>query len=266
MTPINLYLLAAQQRFDQGDFHQAIEHCREALFRFEDHGPLWELYGTACWLVRAYEDAKEALETASCLQPLSPLGQIALAGLYTRTGHVEAAQAIYDHLTQPGRCPLPLLAKVAAGYGRLGAFLAAQEVCEYLVAERPMHHAAWFGIAYYRLRRGEPAEVAVRPLATAFELAPERVTYRLNLALLHAELGNFRLAYDLIRHTAPEHIGCACLARRLRSVVAWAGNETLLTAYDLRLAILGKRRSRGWVLGAETCSGPLPPDEQQPLA
>jgi tetratricopeptide (TPR) repeat protein len=215
MKARNVYLQAARQRFDEGDFAGAAELCRDALRDQPDDGDLWQLCGTAYWELGLVEDAQEALETASCLKPLSPLAQCALAEVYTRTNQVESARAICANLAERDDCPVPLMPRVAKGLGRLGEHGLALRVCERLVAVRPGHHAALFGVAFYKSALGAPPEEILPYVAAAHELAPQVCSYRVSLASVLALLGRCEEAYEVARDVPAEQVHCPNCVRRL---------------------------------------------------
>jgi tetratricopeptide (TPR) repeat protein len=215
MMARDVYFRAARQRFDEGDFAGAAELCRDALRDRPDDGDLWQLCGAACWELGLVEDAREALETASCLKPLSPLAQCALAELYTQTNQVESARAICANLAGRDDCPVPLMPRVAKGLGRLGEYGLALGVCERLVALRPGHHPALFGVAFYKSALGAPPEEILPYVSAAHELAPTVCSYRVSLASVLAMLGRCDEAYEVARDVPAEAVRCPSCVRRL---------------------------------------------------
>jgi hypothetical protein len=117
-----------------------------------------------------------------------------------------------------------LMPTVAAGLGVLQEYRLALEVCCQLSERQPDHHAAYFGVAYYRARLGGPAAAVLAPLAMAYDLAPHVLRYRLNLAFVLAEVGRRDDAYALLRHIAVDMIRCPCGLRRALDIFAWAGD------------------------------------------
>lgn len=225
----------ARAAFDRGDFPRCIELCREALARSPEEGELWQLCGTACWELGLLDDAQEVLESASCLKPLSPLAQLSLAEVYTRTRHLESARSAASDLADREDCPVSLLPRVARSLGQLGEFSLALSVCERLVVLRPFHHAAVFGVAFYRSALGQRPEQILPWLMRAFELAPDVISYRVSLASVLAGLQRSREAYDLVREVPPHIVTCRVVLQRLLPVFLDVGDHTAYAAWQARL-------------------------------
>lgn len=207
----------------------------EATARFvetcPDDGRFWQLLGVTRWTQGKYEEARSALETASCLRPLAPLGQVALAGCYRRTGQPEVARMMYQHLAGLETCPLELLPKVSVGLGCLGEFSLALDVCARLASREPRHHAAFFGMAFYMGKLGYPSASLLDPLVKAYNLAPRVLPYRLNLALLYAELNQPVQAYFLLEAVRPSMVPPCFALERLADIFAAVGDEDRCQEY-----------------------------------
>jgi tetratricopeptide (TPR) repeat protein len=240
MTARDVYLQAARQRFDEGDFATAAGLCRDALRDRPDDGDLWQLCGTAYWELGLAEDAQEALETASCLKPLSPIAQCALAEVYTRANQVESAKAICANLAQRDDCPVPLMPRVARGLGRLGEHSLALQVCERIVALRPFHHPALFGVAFYKSALGAPPEEILPYVRGAYELAPNVCSYRVSLASLLAMLGRCDEAYEVAREVPAEQVHCPNCVRRLVPVFRRCKDRDRAVSWARWLGRLGR--------------------------
>ena len=232
------FAAACLDHFHQHQFAEANERARLGLEQFPEDGLLWQLHGNACWFLRDYETARSALETASALVPLQPLARCALAGSYAHTGEPLFAKETYVELLQDERCPAALLPRIAVGLGQLGEWWLALQTCRKLARLQPNHHAALFGLAYYMARLEYPSECYLRHLLRAHQLAPELLTYRVNLACLLAGMGQQEQAYELVRQVPAERIGCACWVRRIAAIAEQAGDETLQRVYEERLAQL----------------------------
>ncbi len=204
--------------FHQERSDEAITVAAVGLEQFPENGPLWQILGLAHWQQRQYEEAQAALETATCLVPLMPLAELALASLYVREGKKELAKVMYVNLARPGRCPVELLPKVASGLGHIQEYFLALQVCEKLTGENPSHHGAWFGIAFYRSRLDYPPSELIVPLSMAMDLAPHILTYRLNLACVWVDLGRYGNAYDLLKTVSIEQINHPCWLRKMTAV------------------------------------------------
>jgi len=219
----------------QRQFAEAEQQARRGLVNHPDDGRLWQVSGVACWAMSQFGRARQALETASCLRPLFPLARIALAECYVRFGLTESARYIYEFLAEGDHCPVGLLAKVAAGLGRIGDDQRALQVCRKLARLEPKHHAAFFGMAYYMARLGYPLRGCLRRLGQAHRLAPETLHYRVNLAFACAGQEQFRKAANLLREVAPEAVACACWVRGMVRIFEKAGEDELVRRFAERL-------------------------------
>jgi tetratricopeptide (TPR) repeat protein len=235
MTLAGTFLRAARDHFDQGQFDLTVELCREGLRLTPDDAGLWQLCGAALYELGLVDDAREALETASCLAPLGPLAQCTLADIYVRSRQFESARAICTHLAGRDDCPVPLLPRVARGLGRLGEFGLALAVCERLAALRPTHHAAHFAVAFYRSLLGHAADQLLPHLLRAHELAPRVLSYCVSLASVLTAVGRLGQAYDVIRDVSPEAVHCAGCVRRMLDVFAHAGDRLRAACWSERL-------------------------------
>jgi len=221
--------------FQQQCYAEASALACAALEDHPEHALLWQLHGTACWFLNDFAGARAALETAVFFGPLQALARVALAGAYARTGEPAAALGVYRHLLQDERTPAAVLPRVAVGLGLLGEDWLALQVCRKLARVQPNHHAAFFGMAYYMARMEYPPECFLRHLLRAHQLEPDRLTYRVNLALALAELGQDEQAYNLVKDVPPASVGCGCWLRRLAVLCAAVGDDVRREAFARRL-------------------------------
>lgn len=231
MTDSTIITNAAQSRFDLGDFDCCASISREGLDSFPENGRLWEMQGIGLWGKGWIGEARLALETASLFVSLQPLARVALASCYSRMGQDASVLVEYEFLARSENCPTAMLASVAARFGRVGAFALARDVCECIVRLRPDHHPAWFGIAFYTLRLGHDPRLAIEPLSMAFDLDPERLTDRINLACLHAAQDRLDRAWFLIQGVPPTAIHCLQTLQRLFPVIVQWGDSLLCGTY-----------------------------------
>jgi hypothetical protein len=221
------------------------EQTAQCLATCPEDGRYWQLHGIARWFLGDPLAARRALETASCLRSLTPLAQVALAGAYLQTGKGDVARVIYRYLGECEACSLGLLPKVAVGLGSLGEHGAALEVCWRIVRQDPRHHAAWFGLAFYMGRLGYPLASLLDPLIKAHNLAPQVLSYRLNLALVYGELGWLAQAYFLVKPIAPHDVPRGFCLERFASLFAAVGDEERSRAFRAWLAHGVKEESAG---------------------
>lgn len=245
MTTAAVFHRAALAAWQIGDWESAIGAARSGLQFEPDHGGLHELAGLAEYEMENFGPAANALQTASILAPMGVPAQLALADCYLRFGQVISARAIFNFLAEIDRCPTPLLPNVAKGFGRLGAYEEALEVCERLTELRPTYHPAWFGIAYYQAKlEGSLADI-LPALQVAYELAPEAITYRLSLASAYLDAGELDRAHGLIRDLPAESVRCPLMVNRFIRVFAAAGNAGRVREYEswfVRMAESSRKR------------------------
>lgn len=213
------------RKLNEGALLDAKSLAEKGLRRHPDDGELWQLLGIIAWQIKDFDEARNALETATCLTPLAAISQIALADVYSRDGFPESARAIYMHLADSNPCPVSLLAQVAQGLGRLRAFAYAFAVCQRIIGMRPGHHAAHFGAAYYLGCLGRPVGEYLSYLETALELSPDTTSYRVSLAGAYVRLGRNLEAATVAGSVDPDTVCCRnarnCIAHAFESI----GNE-----------------------------------------
>lgn len=218
MTVGRDYFHHAVGAFDQQNYDQAVKLARLGLKHAPDDASLWQMLGISLWLQADLQNGQEALENATCLAPLSALGQLALGQIYARQGKTDLARTIFAHLAGGDVCPTPLLNKLASACGQIGEYELALHVCRVLNSRLPDHHGALFGIAYYLTRLGHPLDEVVIPLSLAMDLAPEMLSYRINLACVWTDLGEIGKAYDLLKEIAVDQVDHPCWLRKMALV------------------------------------------------
>jgi len=225
MNDADRLLAGCVSLYHRGELCAAEAAARQCLEDFPDDGRFWQLHGILCWQRGDLATARSALETASCLRPLAPQGRCALAHAYLALGPVDVAHFMYVSLAQDDRCPSALLPKVATGLGMLKDHATALEVCVKLAQREPRHHGAFFGMAYYMARLDYSTASILDPLVKAHNLAPRVPLYRVNLALLYAELGRHNEAYLLICEVKPEEVPENFPVHRLADIFAMVGDR-----------------------------------------
>lgn len=178
-----------RQHLDSGSVQQALIALVPAMDRAREDGRLWELLAEI-HLARGYSQlAMKALETASCLVPLSCASQLRLARCYEDADRGGLALDIYSHLARRWDLPRELSAELASGLGRCGRFDLALHVCRAACRVDPHDDEAIYGAAYYLRKLGNAPRKVVALLHRAVQLAPERTLYRVALALALREDG-----------------------------------------------------------------------------
>ena len=90
----NDYCVLAQNLGRQGRLTEAIEVARRGTLEFPSEGVIWQSLGLASHASGDTTSAREALETASSLIPLSNSAQMALADVYIQNGQRSLAQVM----------------------------------------------------------------------------------------------------------------------------------------------------------------------------
>jgi Flp pilus assembly protein TadD len=225
------------QLYDEGEYALAADLARQHLQGSPEDGRLWQIYGTACWNLRDFDSALEALEQANALIPLHPLAQFALAACYVHKGKQDLACVIYEHLGE-NVAGTEMLAAIAARLGVLGRYEAALRVCCKIKELDPSHHQAFFGVAYYLHRLGNPPKALIPPLVMAMDLAPHIPHYRINLAFALSQSGRHNEAHELLKTVPLEAISCPCWLRRMQQIFQRVGDHGRSLVCQVRLSCL----------------------------
>jgi Flp pilus assembly protein TadD len=236
MTAHDLYT-SALQLYNEGEYALTVDQARQLLQEAPKDGRFWHLCGMACWQLKDFVGALEALEEASLWTPLHPQAQYALAACYVWAGLPDLAGTLYEHLggiLEDTRA----LAAIATHLGAMERYEAALHVCRRITVLNPGHHAAFFGIAYYLSRLGCSPLALVGPLAMALDLAPRVLHYRVNLALAWSDAGLREQAYDLLKSVSLEAISCPCCLRRMRDIFDSVGDAGRSLLCRVRLSCL----------------------------
>lgn len=242
MNSTELIWQSAAQHLAAGEWRAASAAAEAGLRHAPDHGGLHEVAGVAAYEQEEFSTSLFHLESATTFTPLGVDSQLLLADLYLRFAQMGAARAVLEFLADGDRCPTPMLADLAKALGRAGRPDVALGVCQRLTAVRPSYHPAWFGVAYYLGQLGRPAGQLEFPLRKAFELAPQALPYRLNLAAVYADIGRLAEAYRLVSGVPVEVVGCRCQCRRFATACEAAGDNDRAVAF---------RRRADWLDGAD---------------
>lgn len=233
---------------NSGDYALGAQSARAALEHAPNDARLWELLGIASHGMRDFLMAREALETATLLAPLSPAGQVALAGCYLVSQSPEVARSMYRYLaSQRDRVATPLLPLVAAGLSRLGEAELALEIHRERASREPENDDAAFAVAHFMQVLRYPDELTLPIAHRAFLLAPDRVRNRVGLALLHHQCGNKLRAYELMAAVDIAQLVAECCPCRLQGLMALfhaVGDAARRDACRARLSALAGGRGR----------------------
>lgn len=228
-------------RWQCGDLQGAAALLASAQVESPDDGGLWEFRGLTLTQLKRYPEACHALETASLLAPLSVCGQCGLAQCYLELDRRELARFMFRGLASRRDCPTACLAEIAAGLGRLGELELALQVCREASAREPESDEPLYGMAYYMRKLKYPAALVRAVVARAHRLAPDSTVYRVALAILHEELGDWEQAHAVVRGMPPNRVCCAHCVAHLQTICEMAGDEPAAAACRRRLAELAAR-------------------------
>lgn len=236
MMPADDYYARCVSLYEQDQLTEADDLARDGLSHYPVDGRLWQVHGVTRWRRQDLEAARSALETASCLVPLLPVAQCALAGSYARLGQAEAALTIYRFLVdEDGICPTGLLELVAAGLCGLHAYDVALRAYERLTAAAPQHARGHAGMAACLTHLGMPPAAALGPLEKAHDLARDNLRFRLELAALYVRLARLEPARELMSKVSPRQVACPMWLARMMQIYEALGDMDAHRACEQQL-------------------------------
>jgi len=231
-------------RWQAGDYVGAEAVLASAVAESPDDATLWEIRGRTLARLKRFGEACHALESASLLAPLSLSGQCTLAQAYLELGKRDLARFMLRGLAARRDCPTSCLSDLAAGLGRLGELELALQVCREASARDPEGDEPFYGMAYYMRKLKYPAALVRAVVEQAHRLAPDSIVYRVALAILHEELGDWELAHGVVRGVKPENVCCAHCISHLQTIYEMAGDEPAARGCRERLDELAARGDR----------------------
>lgn len=230
------HLYAVALRFyEQGRHTESSDLAGRGCQQYPDFGPLWQLYGLACWSIEDYPAATHAFESASVLIPLSTAAQLALGDCYQRAVKPELALSIYQYLARSPRTEESMLPFVAKSLHSVGDYQR-----ELRVWRRLVRRYRGFAEGYYRIAlclwvlEADP-ERLLSPLNEACQLEPENVHYHLTLANVWVELDDPEEAARVLTDLNPKKICCGDCLRRVIGVLRQLDQPELVHAFAARL-------------------------------
>lgn len=241
MESVNDCCERVKSLYQNGQFEQVLNLTAEAVEQHADHPQLWHFRGLAHHARGEFPQAVSALETLTLLVPLAPPTQLALASSYLVTGKPELARTMYRHLALSCVVPVSLLAQLAAGLDCLEEFELSLQVRREWAEREPSCATAFFALARSMARLGYPAEALLAVLWQAFQLAPDRILYRVDLALVYQRCGNAEKAYELLQAVPAAEFRAICCPPRLEglmTVFTDAGDAERLAVCQHKLASL----------------------------
>jgi Flp pilus assembly protein TadD len=225
-----------------GQLQTAEKQARLALSSSPDDGRVRELLGQILSRTKRPIEAREQLEIASCLVPLSPNGQLLLAECYLGEGHLQLALDMLSHLSRRDDADVLVLRSAAEAADSCDHPWIAREIA-IRAARRFSDAQLWYELGYYCVRMGCPVRHAEGHARKAIELDPENVEYRIGLCSLLAKNDRLSDAFELVRRFGKNEVDRVCCESCLR---------TLLTVYELsndslRASLCQTRLDEGFV-------------------
>jgi len=206
----------------EGAYDQALVVVSRALSSARKNGRLWEQLGVVHFVRQEFNSARDALENATTLVPLSPLAQLYLAECYVASGAKESARAIGHHLAFLPDVKESLFARLTTLLGKLGDCESALHVCRRAATAYPEDDQPIFGMAYYMSKLSYPLKKVLAVMRRAVALAPDCVTYRISLARLLDSDGQVDEAYQALQGIDGAQFSklrCRCCLKQLLSIL-----------------------------------------------
>jgi tetratricopeptide (TPR) repeat protein len=245
----NDYSVLVQNLGRQGRLAEPIEVARQGTIEFPSEGTIWQSLGLVAHASGDFSAAREALESASSLIPLSNSAQMALADVYIHHGQRSLAQVILRHLTKTiavDAVHWPILGTLwrEAGFPR-----AAMRVWRKLSVNQPTLAEAHYQMALCLREMGADEEELLEPLTEASLLAPESLIYRLALAEVWIHLEEFEQASAVVQDVDIHGVSCIGCLRRIAQVFEMSGEPKrsceCRTRIDQLLSSVTKSEFRG---------------------
>ncbi len=234
--------------YQNGSFEQALTLLGTALAQHPDHAGLWYFRGLSHHARGEFIAAVAALETLTTLAPLVPGAQLALASSYLAIGKRELARTVYLHLATLVDIPRHLLAQLAAGLDCLHELPLALKIRREWARAAPDCAAASYSVARTMAQLQYPAMAALPFLRNAFQLVPDRLLYRVDLALTLQRCGDLTEAHELLSALTPEELatlGCPPRLHALEALFAATGDLERQSMCRVQRMDLASRRKHG---------------------
>jgi thioredoxin-like negative regulator of GroEL len=241
----NVFCARVRDLYRNGQYEQVLALTGAAPDEYADHPQRWHFRGLAHHARGEFAEAATALETLTLLAPLTPAAQVALASSYLVLGKRELARTVYEYLATESDVPVPLLPQLAAGLDCLEEFDLALAVRRQWAEREPDCAPAFFALARSMARQNYPPETLLPVLWQAFQLAPDRILYRVDLALQFTRCGQAGRAYELLHEVPAAEFRAICCPPRLHGLVALfaeAGDMDRQQACQEKLAELAENR------------------------
>lgn len=220
-------LESAAALYKRGFYDEALDTLECSLATSANNGRLWELRGLVLRAMGNIPLACDSLEHASLLAPLSAGGQVTLADCLARTGHDTVAICIAEHVLSLANIEWSLLLYLAQVCDRCHRADLSIELCREVNWRAPRCHQAYYDLGYYLGRAKKPLKDVENAARQAIALAPQVANYRVGLASLLWQQGNWEAAHDEANRLTDSELSrltCECCLRRLVKIFWSAGD------------------------------------------
>lgn len=218
----------AKDLYDSGLHSLALKVLDDHLATQPQDSRSLELKGIICHALQDFETGRAAIESASCLYPLTPSAELALADCYWFLDEHDMAAWLYGQLASRDQIPFPLLSGLAIGLSRLKDYDRAMGVCQKAAEIEPNCHHSRYGVAFYMSKSGYPPEFIYPVLTKVVSLAPGIFCYRMAVATVLCRMREFDRAYLSIADATIEElesVTCRCCLERLIRLYGFAKDQ-----------------------------------------
>ncbi|WP_254508902.1 tetratricopeptide repeat protein [Anatilimnocola floriformis] len=219
-------LESAVNLFRGGLYDEALLVLESNMTAEPDCGRLWELRGLVLRAQGNISLACDSLEHATLLRPLSHSGQVTLADCLTRLGRPQVALCIAEHVMTLKSVDCSLLVYLAQVCDSAQRPDLSVKLCERVNERLPQFHPAHYDRGFYLGRLGRPLEEIEAAARQAIAIAPDVANYRVGLASLLWQRGDFDGACCEAAQLSPsqlQQLTCECCLRRLIKIF-WSAN------------------------------------------
>ena len=222
----------------QGHFAEAVAHTGRALRSpgNDTNGRLVQLHGLTLYVHGEHEAARDALESALLLSPLTAESLLALADLYIKNNQQKDACVSLNILVEDiDTVPTELLPRIAGLLGKVGEIRKALFVCYRVVDNDPDCDEAIFAAAHYMRKLGYAPNAVICMMRRAVSLAPDNCDYRRSLAAALSINGEIEAAYSLLTSISTDDICCKNCLKLMANVFEQFGDSERLAECQGRL-------------------------------
>lgn len=207
------------KQIEAGDLNAAERTARRELEIDPENGRIRELLGIILGQTQRLVEAREQLEWASCLVPLSPEAQLMLADCYISESQIDLGLQMLMHLSERRDAAVETLRLAAKAADACDHPWIAREIGTRTV-RRFNDPQMWYDLGYYCVRMGSPFQHAEAHARRAIDLDPHNVEYRIGLSALLMKHDRLSDAYDLVRAFGAREIDRVCCESCLRTVLS----------------------------------------------